>query len=81
MSDATSSKVSPVTSAVVAAVVSSIATATVTSPNLLKQMTGAYNDTPAIVTPAPVVTLRQELITHRDYSGEHGLLNDAGVHP
>lgn len=71
---------SPVTAAAVAAVVSSIATATlVAPPNLLQQITGAYNSEPAmvIVSPAPEL-LRQEMMTHQDYSGEHGLLPDAG---
>lgn len=69
---------SPVTAAAVAAVVSSIATATlVAPPNLLKQMTGAYNSEPAMVAPAPAL-LRAEMMTERAYSGEHGLLPDAG---
>ena len=48
-------------------------------PNLLQQITGAYNSEPAmvIVSPAPEL-LRQEMMTHQDYSGEHGLLPDAG---
>lgn len=76
-STSSTSNTSPVTVAIVSAVLSSAATATVMSPpSILKQMTSAYSSTPNVVVPSSV--LLQEMATHRDYSGEHGILPDAG---
>lgn len=84
MSDAPITPVSATKAAVIAAVLSSAATATVMSPpNILKQMTGAYQATPPTVVPWNPIRpeVKQELTTQRNYTGEYGMLPDAGHLP
>lgn len=72
-------EISPAKAAVAAAIASSITTAAIISNPSMKQVAPAaqaYNPTPTVVVPPPVLktidrsTLKQQEITHQNYGGK-----------